>query len=85
MIKKFLFAVFMASLMFTVQISFIGCEDNNDDSGPDVSGSADQFPATNNYEVNARIVGVVSFGGLIHVLIFRSLKMEQLLKTHLFW
>ena len=64
MIKKFLFAVFMASLMFTVQISFIGCEDNNDDSGPDVSGSADQFPATNDYEVNARIVGVVSFGGL---------------------
>ena len=64
MIKKILFAVLMASLMFTVQISFIGCEDNNDDSGPDVSGSADQFPATNDYEVNARIVGVVSFGGL---------------------
>ena len=53
----------MASLMFTVQISFTGCEDN-DDSGPDVSGSADQFTATNDYEVNARIVGVVSFGGL---------------------
>ena len=64
MIKKFLFAVFMASLMFTLQISFIGCEDNNDDSGPDVSGFADRFPATNDYEVNARIVGVVSFGGL---------------------
>ena len=54
----------MASLMFTVQISFIGCEDNNDDFGPYVYGSANQFPATNNYEVNARIVGVVSFGGL---------------------
>ena len=64
MIKKFLFAVFMASLMFTVQISFIGCEDNNDDSGTGVSGSANQVPATNDYEVNARIVGVVSFGGL---------------------
>ena len=64
MIKKFLFILLMASLMFTVQISFIGCEDNNDDSGPDVHGSANQFPATNNYEVNARIVGVVSFGGL---------------------
>ena len=49
----------MASLMFTVQISFIGCEDNNDDSGPDVSGSADQFAATNNYDVNARIVGIL--------------------------
>ena len=64
MIKKLLFAMLMASLMFTVQISFIGCEDDNDDSGPDVSGSADQFIATNDYEVNARIVGVVSFGGL---------------------
>ena len=64
MIKKFLFILLMASLMFTVQISFIGCEDNNDDSGPDVHGSANQFPAINNYEVNARIVGVVSFGGL---------------------
>ena len=32
MIKKFLFILLMASLMFTVQISFIGCEDNNDDS-----------------------------------------------------
>ena len=64
MIKKFLFIPLMASLMFTVQISFIGCEDNNDDFGPDVYGSANQFPATNNYEVNARIVGVVSFGGL---------------------
>ena len=63
MIKKLLFAMLMASLMFTVQISFTGCEDN-DDSGPDVSGSADQFTATNDYEVNARIVGVVSFGGL---------------------
>ena len=64
MIKKLLFTILMASLMFTVQISFIGCEDNNDDSGPNVSGSADQFPATNDYEVDARIVGVVSFGGL---------------------
>ena len=64
MIKKFLFFLLMASLMFTVQISFIGCEDNSDDSGPDVYGSANQFPATNNYEVNARIVGIVSFGGL---------------------
>ena len=54
----------MASLIFTVQVSFIGCEDNNDDSKPNVYGSANQFPATNNYEVNARIVGVVSFGGL---------------------
>ena len=64
MIKKFLFILLMASLMFTVQISLISCEDNNDDSIPDVHGSANQFPVTNNYEVNARIVGVVSFGGL---------------------
>ena len=64
MIKKFLFILLMASLIFTVQVSFIGCEDNNDDSKPNVYGSANQFPATNNYEVNARIVGVVSFGGL---------------------
>ena len=64
MIKKFLFILLMASLIFTVQVSFIGCEDNNDDSKPNVYGSANQFPATNNYEVNARIVGVVSIGGL---------------------
>ena len=64
MIKKVLLAMLMASLMFSVQISIMGCEDNNDDSGPDVSGSADQFPSSNDYKVNARIVGIVSFGGL---------------------
>ena len=60
MIKKFLLSVFMASLMLSVQFSFTGCEDN-DDSGPDVSGSADQYAATNDYNVNARII---NFGGL---------------------
>ena len=60
MIKKFLFNVLMASLMLSVQFSFSGCEDN-DNSGPDVSGSADQFSATNDYNVNARII---NFGGL---------------------
>tara|TARA_B100001093_G_scaffold341175_1_gene325928 strand:- start:208 stop:948 length:741 start_codon:yes stop_codon:yes gene_type:complete len=63
MIKKILLAMLMASLMFSVQISMIGCEDNND-AGPDVSGSADQFASSNDYKVNARIVGVFSFGGL---------------------
>ena len=60
MIKKFLLSVLAASLMLSVQFSFTGCEDN-DDSGPDVSGSADQFAATNDYNVNARII---NFGGL---------------------
>ena len=63
MIKKILFALLMASLMFSVQISIIGCEDSND-AGPDVSGSADQFTSSNDYNVKARIVGVLSFGGL---------------------
>ena len=63
MIKKILLAMLMASLMFSVQISIIGCEDNND-AGPDVSGSADQFTSSNDYKVKARIVGVLSFGGL---------------------
>ena len=60
MFKKLLLSVLMASLMLSVQFSFSGCEDN-DDSGPDVSGSADQFAATNDYNVNARII---NFGGL---------------------
>ena len=60
MFKKFLLSILMASLMLSVQFSFTGCEDN-DDSGPDVSGSADQFAATNDYNVNARII---NFGGL---------------------
>ncbi len=67
MIKKTLFTLLMASLMFSVQISFIGCEDNSDEesSGPDISGSAEQFTPTNDYKVQARVVGVnLGFGGL---------------------
>lgn len=59
--KKYLLAVLMALLMFSVQISFVGCEDNTDDSDPAITGSAEQFVASNEYMVNAR---VVSFGGL---------------------
>jgi len=66
MIKKILLAMLMASLMFSIQISIIGCEDkNDDDSGPDVSGSADQFTPSNDYMVKARLVGIdFGFGGL---------------------
>ena len=67
MIKKTLFTLLMASLMFSVQISFIGCEDNSEEeaSGPDISGSAEQFTPTNDYKVQARVVGVnLGFGGL---------------------
>ena len=31
MIKKTLFTLLMASLMFSVQVSFIGCEDNSEE------------------------------------------------------
>ena len=64
MIKKILLPMLMASLMFSIQISINACEDNND-SGPGTPGSADQFTASNDYKVNARIVGIdMGFGGL---------------------
>ena len=63
--KKIILNLFMLSMIFSVQISFNGCDDSNEDSDPDPSGSATQFPSSNNYSIEARIIGLnLGFGGL---------------------
>jgi len=65
--KKIILTSLMFCMMCSVQIYFVGCEDQSesDQLSPDEDVGAEQFTPTNNYSINARIVGVdIGFGGL---------------------
>ena len=63
--KRLSLAILMASLMFSVQISFSGCGNSDNESVTSPDGSANHNVPSNNYNISARIVGLnMGFGGL---------------------
>ena len=65
--KKILFHILMFSLMCSIQISTYGCENDSggNNGNPIQHNGANQFPLSNDYKINARILGLdLGFGGI---------------------